>query len=147
MTPEKQNNNNAMLIHLSPLIKYVFPFPFVTIIMPLIFWQSLRKDDDFVDQHGKEAVNFNLSFLLYNFILTLITLGGFGAILYNSIKLEQFESDANVLHILFSTGGFVFLISLFLILGLIKVILMIIAAIKSSQGELYRYPLTIRFIK
>lgn len=36
---------------------------------------------------------------------------------------------------------------LLMALGIAALILVIIAAIKASSGELYRYPLTIRFIK
>ncbi len=38
-------------------------------------------------------------------------------------------------------------IFLLMALGIAALILVIIAAIKASSGELYRYPLTIRFIK
>ena len=38
-------------------------------------------------------------------------------------------------------------ILLLIILGLAHIILTIIAAIKANNGEAYRYPLTIRFIK
>jgi uncharacterized Tic20 family protein len=34
-----------------------------------------------------------------------------------------------------------------IVVGLLMLIMPIVAAVKSSNGELYRYPLTIRFVK
>ena len=52
-----------------------------------------------------------------------------------------------------SGGGLFFgyanfsLMSLVFVIGLVDLIFAIIAGIKASNGEMYRYPLTIRFIK
>jgi uncharacterized Tic20 family protein len=138
-------NNNSMLIHLSALAKYVVPLG--SILLPLILWQTTRKDSEYVDHHGKEAVNFNLSFLIYNVISVFLLLGSIGGTLFSAIKAEQLGNDADIAGILFSTGGFVTAIVILSIIGIVKLILMIVAAVNANQGVLYRYPLTIRFIK
>ena len=65
----QEEKNNAALIHLSGLAKYVFPF--AGIIVPLLIWQSKRHQSTFIDKHGKQAVNFNISMMVYSFIIAL----------------------------------------------------------------------------
>lgn len=38
-------------------------------------------------------------------------------------------------------------IALLIVLGIVSLVLFVIAAIKANNGEYYRYPLTIRFVK
>jgi len=128
----KNDNNNAFLIHLSAFLGYVFPFGGV--VGPLVFWELKKRDSVFLDKNGREAVNFNLSFLLYSIILGL------------SILPFAFHSIFNGLHH-FPLFGMVGSISLISILAIVKFILIIFAAIKANQGEIYNYPLTIKFLK
>ena len=39
------------------------------IVVPLLIWLAQRDRDPFVDQHGKEAVNFQINVLLWSLIL------------------------------------------------------------------------------
>ncbi len=137
--------SNSMLIHLSALAKYIIPLG--SILLPLILWQTTKKDSEYVNHHGKEAVNFNLSFLLYNIVCVFVLLGSVFGTVFGAIKAEQFGNEADIAGILFGTGGFVTAIVVLSIISIVKLILMIIAAIKANEGVLYTYPLTIRFIK
>lgn len=124
--------NNAFLLQLSSFSGYFFPFG--GIIVPLIFWELTKRDSEFLDATGKEVINFNLSFLLYSVILI------FG-IVFSVIPIIIGEYTGLYIFLAAGLGSF------FLILIVLKLILIIIAAVKSNQGEVYRYPLTIRFIK
>ena len=64
---KNKNYNTAFFLHLSAFFGYVFPFGGV--VAPLVIWELKKNDSDFVDKSGKAAVNFNLSFLLYSFVL------------------------------------------------------------------------------
>lgn len=143
----KQNNENtnAFLIHLSAFAGFMFPFG--NIITPLIAWQTLKDRSNFLDEQGKEAVNFNISYSLYIFILSMT----FIPIALNSI-FRNFDNFNNFNHININFDshnffGVIGLASLAGILGLIKVALIIIAALKAKEGENYKYPFTIKFIK
>jgi uncharacterized Tic20 family protein len=107
---KNQQNTNAFLIHISAFAGFVFPFG--QIITPLIAWQTLKDRSPFLDEQGKEAINFNLSYTLYAFILSIMGLGAISVILY-----------------------------------LVGISLIIIAALKAKEGESYKYPFTIKFIK
>lgn len=93
------------------------------LVGPLIIW--LLKKDEYpeVDAHGKESLNFQISMMIYAAALAVI-----------------------VFVLLFVIVGFL-LIPLFGILYLADIVLVIIASIKASEGVLFRYPLTIRFLK
>jgi len=104
----------AMLTHLSALTGF---FTIIgSLVGPLIVWQIQKEKSAFVDFHGKEAVNFNITVAIAAaicFVLFLLLIGVF----------------------------------LLWIVGTVWLIFTIIAAIKANNGEYYRYPFSIRFIK
>ena len=113
-----------VLCHLSSLVGLFVGFwgiPLLNILGPLCVWLVKRNDSVGIDAHGKESINFHLSWTLYGFVgvvLLIITLIG-------------------ILAVPFFIWG---------MCGLMT-ILTLLAGVKASNGELYRYPLTIRFLK
>lgn len=87
------------------------------ILGPLIVWLLKRSELPGVDAHGKEALNFQLSVLLWALVIFA------GSLLTCGMTLP-----------------------LLLVIGVGQIVLMIIGAIQAGSGKLYRYPLTIRFI-
>lgn len=134
-----KERTNAFLLHISAFAGFIFPFG--NIITPLIAWQTFKNRSAYLDEQGKEAVNFNISYTLYIFIISLF-LGGFiiGSIFpnFNNINLNINAST------IFS---FVGLGSLLSIAYLAAIALVIIASLKAKNGENYKYPFTIKFIK
>jgi uncharacterized Tic20 family protein len=56
----------AMFCHLAGLAGLLPMTPvFGSIIAPLIIWQIKKDNSEFVDEHGKEALNFQISILIY----------------------------------------------------------------------------------
>lgn len=144
MSQETQNNN-ALFIHLSALSNLFIPLG--NLIFPIVLWQAFKKEGAFVDHHGKEAVNFNLSFFIYSIVIIIVFIASLLGVIFNSFQMNELNNPDQVFEILFSSGGILFSLFLLILLGIFKFILIILAAIKAGQGELYRYPLTIRFIK
>ena len=144
---KNNENTNAFLIHISAFAGYIIPVPFGSIIVPLILWQTMKDKSSFLDVQGKEAVNFNISYALYTFILGLSIIPfAFGTFIRNIRDYNDFNFDFH-----FSDGsglfGFFGMGALITIISLLKIALIIIAAIKSKEGENYKYPFTIKFIK
>ena len=111
---------------------------------------NTKKQKCFLDQQGREAVNFNISYSLYMFIASMIV----GPFFIRSVFFNRNLSDSywnfDWLDFDFSLGGvfgLVGLTSLVGFIGLTKLILAILAALKANKGENYTYPLTIKFIK
>ncbi len=144
MKNTKKENNNAFLIHISALTGYFFPLGGV--IAPLIFWQVKKDESAFLDEQGKEAVNFNLSYYLYTFILGLAFIPFFIRSFFSAFS--NMDHMHNNFHFdMPSMFGFIGGISLIGLLGLIRFVLIILASIKANNGEDYKYPCTIKFIK
>lgn len=71
-----QEKTWAMLCHLSAFLGYVFPFG--NIIGPLVVWLIKRDEFAAVNEHGKEALNFQITVTMYyivSAILVVIIIG------------------------------------------------------------------------
>lgn len=65
----------AMIAHLSALVGFIIPFG--NVIGPLVVWQ-IKKDMPFVEEQGKEALNFQITVIIAViacFILSFIAIG------------------------------------------------------------------------
>ena len=60
-------------IHASALLGAIFHFP-GHLLGPLILWLIKRDDAPELDAHGKEAVNFQISMLIYNVVAAIFCL-------------------------------------------------------------------------
>ncbi len=136
-------NTNAFLIHISAFAGFIFPFG--NIITPLIAWQSLKDRSPFLDDQGKEAVNFNLSYTLYIFLISIAFIPfAFGSFFRNwNHHNFNMNFDFNMSNLF----GFIGFGSITGIIYIIGIALVIIASLKAREGENYKYPFTIKFIK
>lgn len=57
--PGKAARQWAMICHFAAALGFIFPFG--NLIGPLIVWQLKRDQDAFIDEQGKEALNFQLT--------------------------------------------------------------------------------------
>jgi uncharacterized Tic20 family protein len=104
----KDAMNMAMLCHLLAI--------FTGFLGPLIIWLIKKDETPFVDDQGKEALNFQLT------VLIAMVVSGFLFVI--------------------CIGPFVMMG-----VGIANLVFCILAAVKTSKGEAYRYPVNIRFIK
>ncbi|MBL0921643.1 MAG: DUF4870 domain-containing protein [Phycisphaerales bacterium] len=106
----------ATFQHLGGLIAWFVIGPFCFLV-PLVMWLVKKDESSFLDDHGREALNFELSMLLYAVVLlpvAILTLGlGF------------------LLYIPWAALG---------------VVMPIVGAVAANKGRYYRYPACIRFI-
>jgi len=141
----QNEKNTSFLIHLSAFLGFVFPFG--SVLGPLIMWSVNKEKSAYLDDNGKEAVNFNLSYTLYLFVLGLIAFPfAFGSFFRNMRYIDDFEHMN--FHLDFDhLFGFISIASIISIVTILKFVFIIIAAVKASRGEVYNYPLTINFVK
>tara|TARA_R110002126_G_scaffold60603_8_gene157590 strand:+ start:781 stop:1236 length:456 start_codon:yes stop_codon:yes gene_type:complete len=144
--------NIATFTHLSTLTQYFIPFG--NYIFPIILWTSKKDKSDFVDYHGKQVLNFQLSILLYSIITALIAIPILVFTIFNNVSLQAVINDDSFVvnnfnfsdHIALLTVGLT-AVFLFGCLKVAEFFLIIYASIKTSAGELYKYPISIPFIK
>lgn len=111
LTPDERNW--GMLCHLSIFSGLLIPLG--SILAPLIIWLLKREEMPFVNYNGKEALNFQITYVIGFLISAALT----------SILI-----------------GFLMMA----VLAVAWVILTIIASVKASKGEYYRYPAILRLI-
>ena len=70
-----QTTNDERLL---AMLIYVTSF-FTTIIGPIIIWLIKREDSEFIDFHGKEYLNFIISYTVYGIVaaISMVLLIGF----------------------------------------------------------------------
>jgi uncharacterized Tic20 family protein len=148
ITPENERGW-AMFCHLSALLWIPFaaiglPIPFASIVLPLVVWAARRRESNFIDYHGRESLNFQLSMLIYGFVLVLI---GVGIALFAILVFgfEQFDPNDPTAIVGAMAGAFAY-IAFLIVWAVIQTILVVIAGVQAVQGNKSRYPLTIRFI-
>ena len=104
-----------MLCHLAALAGFILPVA-GNIIGPVVVWVLKKDQHPFVDDQGKESINFQITVTIamaISFVLVLVLIGVF----------------------------------LMFAVGIAALIFVIIASIQANQGQRYRYPVNIRFIK
>jgi len=88
MPPSSDERMWAMLCHLGGLCKYT-PVPFGNVIAPLILWLIKKDELAFVDDQGKEALNFQISMSIYMLVSTILVFVLIGIVLL--IALAVFD--------------------------------------------------------
>ncbi len=146
---ENNHKNIATFIHLSTFSRFIIPFG--NFIGPIVLWTANKEKSKFIDDHGKQAINFQISILLYAMVLGMITVPFFIFGLFNNLDfldINFFDSihinvskPSPLLYIGGSLGVLAFL-------GFIlELVLIITASLKARDGIQYKYPLTINFLK
>jgi uncharacterized Tic20 family protein len=105
----------AMFVHLSILIGFIVPF--FSLIVPIVVWITKKDSDELATANAKEAINFQISMLIYGLLLVGLAILGHPMIWVAA--------------------------ALLVILVLAYVVLPIIAAVKANGGDQYRYPFTV----
>ena len=82
---EKDARTWAMLCHVGAFAGYIIPFGHI--IVPLIIWLIKKDESPFVDDQGKESLNFQISISIYAIIAALLTLVVIGAVLLIAVVI------------------------------------------------------------
>ncbi|MEM7144146.1 MAG: DUF4870 domain-containing protein [Verrucomicrobiota bacterium] len=120
--PQKDERLWGILAHLTAL-STLLGVPFGNVLGPLVVWLIKKEDSPWVDAHGKASLNFQISMTIY-----MVVFLGIG-----------------VLTLVFLIG-FLFLF-VAMVLGIVWAVCTLIASVQASNGEVYRYPCTIRFFQ
>ena len=116
------DNSLAVVMHLLGFSWFVFPF-YGNILGPLVLWLIKRGDSSYLDRVGKEVLNFQISFSIY--ISATLAVG--------------------TVLLIFLVGILFYLLAA--AIWVVWIILMIVGAVRTSNGEEYKYPFTIRLLQ
>ena len=157
-TISKHERNLSAIIHASTFSKFFIPFG--NFIIPLVLWTANKKEYEFVDYNGKQALNFQISILLYSIILGIVSIpfflgfipelfdhGHLGLGNLNSYNNFNFSFDFDDMPF----GSWIFPIGIAGLLQgglfIVNIVYTILATIRTSEGQTFEYPFTIKFIK
>lgn len=116
----------ATAVHLVGLIS-AFDMMFLGMLATIIMWQIRKGKSSFIDDHCKEALNFQISMLIYLVVGGVLL--GIGALVTLGV-------------------GLIVLLPLFFIAVFIMWILRLVSGIRGAmyahRGELFRYPVCLR---
>jgi uncharacterized protein len=104
----------GMLSHIGAFLGFFLPLGHI--LVPLIIFFVKKDASEFILNHSKESLNFQISITIYFIIAGILTI---------------------------VLIGFLFLLALLAI----EIIFVILASMKANNGEMYKYPLSIRFVK
>jgi uncharacterized Tic20 family protein len=124
-TPSAEEKQWALFAHLSALLGGILTghmFGWGCFAGPLVIWLIKKDTMPFVNDQGKEALNFNITLAIAFCALVLFSIVTFGLGLLIAWPI-----------------GAVLCVAWF--------VLTIIAAIKANEGVAYRYPFTLRLVK
>lgn len=113
----EEDRTMGMLVHLLAMLT-----GFVGV---LILWLIKKDESRFVDYHGKEALNFMLSMLIYSLGLMAVMM---------------------VVGVVTLGFGFFILFPAYFVLIIGSLVLEIMACLAANRGEWHRYPYTLRLI-
>lgn len=116
----------AMFAHLSALVGGLLTSgwagSFGFFIGPLVIWLMKKDTMPFVDDQGKEALNFAITVSLICVALLIMTVMTLGI-------------------------GLLLTIPLLMLIGIGSLVFVILAAVKANEGVKYRYPVSLRLVK
>ena len=118
---------------------------------PIVLWIANKDKSEFIDSHGKQIINFQISILLYAIILGTLTIPFFIFKIFNGIDFldfhafESFHINISKPSPLLYIGG---ALGILAVIGfIIELALIVVASLKARDGKLYKYPFTINFLK
>jgi len=135
---QKEERTWGTLAHLGGIIGSLVLPSVGNILGALIIWLIKRNEYTFVDDQGKEALNFQITISLVSAVLGIISAISLGFWSFNAMFFHRGDFDFTDMTIFSGSHGVIWLLNL---------IFSIIGAVKANKGEAYRYPLSWRIVK
>ena len=92
----KENNSTLLLLHLSQLS--FFFFPFLGFLVPLLIWKT-NKDTENIEDTAKSIINFQITWILASIIPILLALYGGKLLVDWRILLQGYIISYGILYL------------------------------------------------
>ena len=135
---EKDERTWATFAHLGGIMGSLVIPSVGNILGALVIWLIKRNESVFVDEQGKEALNFQITLSLANAALGIIAAIRFGFWSFNSMFFHRGDWDFNDLTIFSGSHG---------IIWILNIIFSVVGAVRANKGIPYRYPVSWRLVK
>ena len=146
-----QERSLGMWMHLGPLlasfVNLMIPIPLLSLIVTITLYYTQKDKGEFVKQHGKESLNFQITFALVIVTLLIVMAFIFGGALLTAFLGGAIDSSNVGTGVMGMVGSGLLMGLLFLTIGIFSLVIMIIASMRANEGKIYRYPISIRMVK
>ena len=116
--PSSEDRTWALVSHIGSLVSAWFALGILCPLLVLL----LKGSSPFVQRHAKESLNYQLTLLLLIVVATVVTIVTLGV-------------------------GLLVVVPVGAVIAVLALVFIIVATMRASNGEEYRYPLSIRLIK
>ena len=120
-----------MASHLAALAVFT-SIPFGNVLGPLAVYLIQKDLDPFVEEQGKESINFQITVTIIGIIVLLCYIASFFAVILGTHNAWPWP---------------LLVIPCFFALVVFNVACVAVAAVRSYHGDHFRYPLSIRFLR
>lgn len=120
---DSDRRNWAMAAHLSALVAFL---GVPSVVGPLAVWLVKKDEDPFIAEHSANALNFNISVLIYTVVAAIATV---------IVGLATFGF------------GLLIAVPVLMIAFVAWLVFVVQAGMAASRGESYKYPWTFDFVK
>ncbi len=134
----KEANTWGMMIHLSQLASIIIPA--AGFILPIVLWLVKRNESRKVDAHGKVVLNWIISSFIYGVIIVALFVVSAIVAAGSAVSSKSASAPIGIIIVIVIAWC---LLALF---GLMSLIFIIIGAVKANNGEVWPYPMSIRFM-
>jgi len=138
---QKDERTWATFVHLAGIVGSMFLASVGNIIAALVMWLIKRNESSFVDEQGKEALNFQITIAIVNAILGVLAAIRLGFWSFNNMFMNHNNWGFD------GFREFSFYSGLHSAVWIFNIVFSIIAAINASKGVSYRYPISWRLVK
>ncbi|MPR32458.1 DUF4870 domain-containing protein [Salmonirosea aquatica] len=142
----------GMWMHLGALLasfaNMLVPIPFLALIVILVLYNTQKGKSSFVDEHGKESLNFQITLAVVGVVILLFMLFAFGSsilsLIIGGVSDNETSTDVGIMGMV-GSGLVVGLV--FFAIGIFSLVVMITGSVRANGGKAYRYPLSLRLVK
>lgn len=146
---DQHQKNIATFIHISTFSRFIVPFG--NFLGPIVLWILNKEKSKFIDYHGKQIINFQISLMIYALVLGVISLPFILWTFFGGLDFFNFGNFPDFSLIFEKPSAFLALAGGLGIIGVIafilEIIFIIMASLAARDGKYYQYPFTISFIK
>jgi hypothetical protein len=138
-SPAETERHWAAMAHLSALLLALltsWAAGVAGVVAALVVWLLKKDDSPFVAEHAREALNFNLSMLLYACAAAALVIALVGVTVFTLGIGLILTLPAGILLALAGAA-----------IAVLWLVCSVTATIKAWNGEPYRYPLSIRLVR
>ena len=119
------------------LMSLLILLPYVGWMIPIVMWAIGRNASEQINKQGKYILNWYITWFIFGVTFVLTLLAGFPA----AIISDHVTSMATVI------GGLLWVLPIPIIFGILSLVFPLVGGIKGLNGQVWKYPLSIPFLK